>query len=229
MKYYLYDEKTKQFLKEQEGYLDPLETKSQGKNVYIVPPFSTTEKPNLTSLKDNEILVFKGDKWTVEQEFYVGKIVDCQGERVLRYVTDNDLTFEPCDEGFKIVEKPAPKEKTLDELKEQKHAELKRIMQTRRNAIQVEFDGDTFDANESAQENMIVLLKAFDLGAPAVQIRSATEVTHTFDKDTCQQLSLVMLQAVQALYAEYWGLKNRLAACETVAEVEAITWPEAGK
>ena len=76
---------------------------------------------------------------------------------------------------------------------------------------------------------MIVLLKAFDLGAPAVQIRSATEVTHTFDKDTCQQLSLVMLQAVQALYAEYWELKNQLAACETVAEVEAIAWPEAGK
>ena len=26
MKYYLYDEKTKQFITEQEGYLDPLET-----------------------------------------------------------------------------------------------------------------------------------------------------------------------------------------------------------
>ena len=229
MKFYLYDEKTKQFIKEQEGYLDPLETKAQGKNVYIVPPFSTTEKPNLTSLKDNEILVFKDNKWQVEQEFYVGKIVDCQGERVSKYVTDNNLTFEKCDEGFKIVEKPLPKEKTLEELKDEKHAELKSIMQTRRNAIQVEFDGDTFDANESAQENVIVLLKAFDLGAPAVQIRSATEVTHTVDKDTCQQLSLAMLQAVQALYAEYWELKNRLAVCETVAEVEAITWPEAGK
>ena len=226
MKFYLYDEKTKQFIKEQEGYLDPLETKAQGKNVYIVPPFSTTEKPNLTSLKDNEILVFNGNKWTVEQEFYVGKIVDCQDERVRKYVTDNDLTFEKCDEGFRIVEK---QEKTLDELKEEKHAELKSIMQTRRNAIQVEFGGDTFDANESAQENMIVLLKAFDLGAPAVRVRSATEVTHTVDKDTCQQLSLVMLQAVQALYAEYWELKNRLAACETIAEVEAIAWPEGGK
>ena len=121
------------------------------------------------------------------------------------------------------------KEAILQELKDEKHAELKSIMQARRNAIQVEFDGDTFDANASAQENMIVLLKAFDLGAPAVQIRSATEVTHTFDKDTCQQLSLVMLQAVQALYAEYWELKHRLATCETVAEVEAIAWPEAGK
>lgn len=228
MKYYLYDEKTKQFIKEQEGYLDPLETKAQGKNVYLVPPFSTTEKPNLTSLKDNEILVFNGNKWQVEQEFYVGKIVDCQGQRVSKYVTDNGLTFEKYDGGFKIVEKQV-KEKTLEELKDEKHAELKSIMQTRRNVIQVKFDGDTFDANESAQENMIVLLKAFDLGAPAVQIRSATEVTHTFDKDTCQQLSLVMLQAVQVLYAEYWELKNRLAACETVAEVEAIAWPEAGK
>ena len=122
MKFYLYDEKTKQFIKEQEGYLDPLETKAQGKNVYIVPPFSTTEKPNLASLKDNEILVFNGNKWQVEQEFYVGKIVDCQGERVSKYVTDNDLTFEPCDDGFKIVEKPLPKEKTLEELKEEKHS-----------------------------------------------------------------------------------------------------------
>ena len=119
MKFYLYDEKTKQFIKEQEGYLDPLETKAQGKNVYIVPPFSTTEKPDLTSLKDNEILVFKGGKWTVEQEFYVGKVVDCQGERVSKYVTDNDLTFEKCDDGFKIVEKQV-KEKTLEELKDEK-------------------------------------------------------------------------------------------------------------
>ena len=137
--------------------------------------------------------------------------------------------IEPLEDGTRQFQIKAPKEPTLEELKEEKHAELKRIMQTRRNAIRVEFGGDTFDANESAQENMIVLLKAFDLGAPAVQIRSATEVTRAFDKDTCQQLSLAMLQAVQALYAEYWELKNRLAACETVAEVEAITWQEAGK
>lgn len=137
--------------------------------------------------------------------------------------------IEPLENGTRQFQIKAPPVKPLADAREEKHAELKRIMQTRRNAIQVEFDGDTFDANESAQENMIVLLKAFDLGAPAVQIRSATEVTHTFDKDTCQQLSLVMLQAVQALYAEYWELKNQLAACETVAEVEAITWQEASK
>ena len=225
MKYYLYDEKTKQFIKEQEGYLDPLETKAQGKNVYIVPPFSTTEKPNLTSLKDNEILVFKGDKWTVEQEFYVGKIVDCQGERVSKYVTDNDLTFEKCDEGFKIVEKQI-KEKTLEELKEEKHAELKQIMRNKRQNVKVNYDNDTFDANEEAQANMIVLLKAFDLGAQTVSIRSSTEETHVFDKEHCQELSLIMLSAVQAIYDQYWVLKDLLANCETVEEVEAISWNE---
>ena len=137
--------------------------------------------------------------------------------------------IEPLEDGTRQFQIRTLPIKTLAEVQAEKHAELKSIMQARRNAIQVEFDGDTFDANESAQENMTALLRAFDLGAPAVQIRSATEVTHTFDKDTCQQLSLVMLQAVQALYAEYWELKNRLATCETIAEVEAITWPEAGK
>jgi len=137
--------------------------------------------------------------------------------------------IEPLEDGTRQFQIRTPPIKALAEAREEKHAELKSIMQTRRNAIQVKFAGDTFDANGSAQENMTVLLKAFDLGAPAVQIRSATEVTHTFDKDTCQQLSLVMLQAVQALYAEYWELKNRLATCETVAEVEAITWQEASK
>jgi len=224
MKFYLYDEKTKQFIKEQEGYLDPLETKAQGKDVYIVPPFSTTEKPNLTCLKDNEILVFKGDKWIVEQEFYVGKIVDCQGERAVKYVTDNDLTFEKCDGGFKIVEKPAPKEKTLDELKEEKHAELKQIMHIKRQNVKVNYDNDTFDANEEAQSNMIVLLKAFDLGAKTVSIRSSTEETHVFDKEHCQELSLIMLSAVQAIYDQYWDLKDLLSNCETVEEVESISW-----
>lgn len=55
------------------------------------------------------------------------------------------------------------------------------------------------------------------------------QVPNTYYYEKCQQLSLAMLQAVQALYAEYWKLKNRLATCETIAEVEAIAWPEASK
>lgn len=224
MKYYLYDEKTKQFVKEQEGYLDPLESEAQGNDVYIVPPFSTTEKPNLSTLKDNEILVFKGDKWTVEQEFYVGKIVDCQDERVSNYVNDNDLAFVKCDEGFKIVEKPLPKEKTLEELKEEKHAELKSIMQSKRNALTCEYGDDVFDCNEQAQSNMTSLMGFANLGMTEFSIRSTNERTHTFNNEQLVELAMLMSKTVNALYSEYWNLKNALYECETKEEIDKIKW-----
>lgn len=224
MKYYLYDEKTKQFVKEQEGYLDPLESKAQGNDVYIVPPFSTTEKPNLSTLKDNEILVFKGDKWTVEQEFYVGKIVDCQDERVSNYVNDNDLAFVKCDEGFKIVEKPLPKEKTLEELKEEKHAELKAVMQSKRNALTCEYADDVFDCNEQAQSNMTSLMGFANLGMTEFSIRSVNEHTHTFNSAQLVELAMLMSNAVNGLYNEYWDLKNDLYECKTKEEINNIRW-----
>ena len=224
MKFYLYDEKTNQFIKEQEGYLDPLETKAQGKNVYIVPPFSTTEKPDLTILKDNEILVFNDNKWQVEQEFYVGKIVDCQGERVSKYVTDNDLTFEKCDEGFKIVEKPLPKEKTLDELKEEKHAQLKSIMQSKRNALTCEYADDVFDCNEQAQNNMTSLMGFANLGTVEFSIRSTNERTHTFNNTQLIELATLMSKAINDLYNEYWQYKNALYECKSKEEIDEIEW-----
>ena len=118
------------------------------------------------------------------------------------------------------------KEVILQELKEQKHAELKQIMRNKRQNVKVNYDNDTFDANEEAQANMIVLLKAFDLGAKTVSIRSSTEETHPFDKEHCQELSLIMLNAVQAIYDQYWDLKDLLSNCETVEEVEAISWSD---
>ena len=118
------------------------------------------------------------------------------------------------------------KEAILQELKDEKHAELKSIMHNKRLNLKVNYDNDTFDANEEAQSNMIVLLKAFDLGAQTVSIRSSTEETHVFDKEHCQELSLIMLSAVQAIYDQYWDLKDLLANCETVEEVEAISWNE---
>ena len=118
------------------------------------------------------------------------------------------------------------KEAILQELKEQKHTELKQIMHNKRQNLKVNYDNDIFDANEEAQANMIVLLKAFDLGAQTVSIRSSTEETHVFDKEHCQELSLIMLSAVQAIYDQYWNLKDSLANCETVEEVESISWNE---
>ena len=127
--------------------------------------------------------------------------------------------------GWTYLKGFAPK-KSLETLKEEKHAQLKAVMQAKRKNVKVKYDNDTFDANEEAQSNMIVLLKAFDLGAKTVSIRSSTEETHVFDKEHCQELSLIMLSAVQAIYDQYWDLKDLLANCETVEEVESISWNE---
>ena len=146
-----------------------------------------------------------------------------------KWCNENGCYIEEIDakeDGTRQFQIKAPQEPTLEELKEQKHAELKQIMHNKRQNLKVNYDNDIFDANEEAQANMIVLLKAFDLGAQTVSIRSSTEETHVFDKEHCQELSLIMLSAVQAIYDQYWNLKDSLANCETVEEVESISWNE---
>lgn len=115
-------------------------------------------------------------------------------------------------------------DKTFEEVKENKHSELKGVMTSKRQALTVAYDADTFDANEDAQANMMVLLKSFDLGATSVSIRSTTEQTHTFNKEHTQELSMLMLQAVNNLYSKYWEYKDALYNCKTIEEVEAIMW-----
>lgn len=118
----------------------------------------------------------------------------------------------------------APPEPTFDELVAAKHSELKSIMTTKRQALKVDYDKDQFDANETAQANMNTLLQAFNLGATSVSIRSANEVTHTFNQAHCNELALLMADAVNNLYGEYWQYKDALAQCTTVEEVNEIVW-----
>ena len=114
--------------------------------------------------------------------------------------------------------------KTKKKKKTNKHSELKSIMQTKRQSLKVDYDDDQFDANETAQANMIVLLKSFDLGAKEVSIRSATENTHTFNQTQCNELALLMASAVNNLYGEYWQYKDMLAKCTTKEEVDSVVW-----
>ena len=133
----------------------------------------------------------------------------------------NNAYIEDKGDYFEVVAVP---EKTLEEVKTNKHSELKSTMQAKRQSLKVDYDDDQFDANETAQANMIVLLKSFDLGATSVNIRSATEKTHSFNQTRCNELALLMASAVNNLYSEYWALKDKLDICATKEEVEAIVW-----
>ncbi len=115
-------------------------------------------------------------------------------------------------------------EVTLEEAQETKHSELKREMEAKREALTVAYDDDTFNANTEAQSNMMVLLKAFDLGVTEASIRSSTEKTHTFTQTQCNELSLLMLAAVNSIYSQYWELKDKVYSATTVNDVNAIYW-----
>lgn len=125
--------------------------------------------------------------------------------------------------GWTYLKGYAPK-KPLEELKEEKHAELKSIMQAKRNALTCKYNNDVFDCNEQAQSNMTSLMGFANLGMTEFSIRSTTEVTHTFNNEQLVELAMLMSKTVNDLYSEYWNLKNALYECETKEEINNIRW-----
>ena len=114
----------------------------------------------------------------------------------------------------------------LEALKTAKHAELKAQMVAKRDALTCHYDGDEFDCNTDAQNNMnSLLLFAETMKDDAtVSIRSSNEATHNFTKAQLNKLSALMVQAVNTLDAQYWELKDALSKATTAEEVNAIAW-----
>lgn len=95
MIFYTYDEKTKEYTGTQNGFIDPLETKKQGKNVYLFPRNATYIKPPKT--EENQAVIFNGDEWEVVSDYrgktyYIGTE---QHEIKELGELPNGATFEP--------------------------------------------------------------------------------------------------------------------------------------
>ena len=114
----------------------------------------------------------------------------------------------------------------IEALKTAKHSELKAQMVAKRDVLTCHYDGDEFDCNTNAQNNInSLLLFAETMKDDAtVSIRSSNEATHNFTKAQLNELSALMVQAVNTLYAQYWELKDALAKATTAEEVNAIAW-----
>ena len=125
--------------------------------------------------------------------------------------------------GWTYLKGYAP-QKSLEAFKEEKHAELKSIMQAKRNSLTCEYAADVFDCNEQAQSNMTSLMGFTKLGMTEFSIRSVNEHTHTFNSAQLVELAILMSNAVNELYNEYWDLKNGLYECKTKEEIDAIRW-----
>lgn len=135
-------------------------------------------------------------------------------------ITDTEISEVNC---WTYLKGYAPK-KSLEKLKEEKHAQLKSIMQAKRNTLTCEYADDVFDCNEQAQSNMTSLMSFANLGMNEFSIRSTNERTHTFNSTQLAELATLMNKTINALYSEYWSYKNALYECKTKEEIDAIRW-----
>ena len=216
MIFYTYDEKTKEFTGTQNGFIDPLETKKQDKNVYLVPANATAKKP--LKAKENQAVIFNGSEWEIIAD-YRGKTYYIGTEQhEMKELGDlpKGATFEPVEP-----------EKTLDELKEKKLDELTAA-------------GHRFD-NQLVNENMII---NSSLGFKAnADLRSQNNingliaankepVAYVDSQNAVHSLTLAQLNTLlaeciengQYLYQQKWAYRAKINACTTKEELAAITF-----
>lgn len=107
---YIYNEESNEYIGESITMLDPEETRMQGKDVWMMPPNSTTVKPEL---KEGYAPIWNGESWDYIENHrgeigYVGK----------KFIEIKELG--PLPDGFSI-EEPEP---TPEEIKEQNRQEI---------------------------------------------------------------------------------------------------------
>lgn len=114
----------------------------------------------------------------------------------------------------------------LEALKTAKHSELKAQMVAKRDALTCHYDGDEFDCNTNAQNNInsLILFTETSKTDAIVSIRSSNETTHVFNKEQLHELSSLMVKAVNDLYTEYWVLKDNLSKAKCEEDVKSINW-----
>ena len=79
MKEYIFDRTTGEFIREQETHLDLLESKKQGKNVYLISAAGTTTPP--PEQQDGYVVIWNGSAWE--------QIEDHRGETVWKSYEDS--------------------------------------------------------------------------------------------------------------------------------------------
>lgn len=208
MIFYSYDEKTKEYTGTQNAFIDPLETKKQGKNVYLVPANATDKKPLET--KEKQAVIFNGSEWEI--------IADYLGTESHEMKELGDLpkgaTFEPVEP-----------EKTLSELKSDKLSEL--------TAITSKFDNQLVN-NEMITKSSLGFSINADLrsqnnlrGLIAVGVEPVNFVTadNSVQSLSLEQLNILLnecVQNVQHLYLLKWQYREQIEQAKTKEDLNAI-------
>lgn len=215
MIFYTYDEKTKELKGTQNAFIDPLETKKQGKNVYLIPQNGTEKEPPKT--KKNQAVIFNGSEWEIvadyrNKTYYIGT-----EQHEMKELGDlpNGATFEPVE--------PV---KTLSELKSEKLAELTSITSKFEDNVnnQMYFvssvGGYRINGDRRTRSNLedLITYSTTDI----IQLR---DYDNTMREVTKEQLKVILKEHVingQNLYYQKWAFEAKINACTTIEELNAI-------
>jgi len=216
MIFYTYGEKTKEYTGTQNAFIDPLETKKQDKNVYLVPANATAKKPLKT--KENQAVVFNGSEWEIvadyrNKTYYLGT-----EQHEMKELGDlpKGATFGPVE----------PK-KTLEELKEKKLDELTAAghqydnQLVNENMVINSSLGFKANADLRSQNNINGLIAANK--EPVAYVDSQNAV-HSL---TLAQLNTLLAECIengQYLYQQKWAYRAQINACTTKEDLAAITF-----
>ena len=216
MIFYTYDEKTKEYTGTQNAFIDPLETKQQGKNVYLVPANATDKKP--LKAKENQAVIFNGSEWEIvadyrNKTYYIGT-----EQHEMKELGDlpKGATFEPVEP-----------EKTLEELKEKKLDALTAAghqydnQLVNENMIINSSLGFKANADLRSQNNINGLIAA---NKEPVAYVDSQNVAHSL---TLSQLNILLQEIIlcgQYLYQQKWAYRAQINACTTKEELAAITF-----
>lgn len=216
MIFYGYDKKTKEYTGTQNGFIDPLETKKQGKKVYLVPANATDKKP--LEAKENQAVIFNGSEWEIIAD-YRGKTYYVGTEQhEMKELGDlpKGATFEPVEP-----------EKTLNELKAEKLLELTSLCHNFDNRL---VNNDMFiisslrfkvNADIRSQNNLKGLISVND---DTVNFVDYNNEIHKLTQKDLNTLLIECSKNGENLYMQKWAYAEKINACKTIAELEKIAF-----
>ena len=216
MIFYTYDEKTKEYTGTQNAFIDPLETKKQCKEVYLVPPNTTDKKP--LEAKENQAVIFNGSEWEIiadyrNKTYYIGTE---QHEMKELGGLPNGATFEPVE----------PK-KSLSELKSDKlsklHSESSKFQSWNCSDMYIKSSlGITVNADQCSQNNIAVLIEMLPDDEKTTSFKLFDNSFKDLNRVELQTLLSECHKNGLALYQQKFAIQAEIVKATTKEELDAI-------
>lgn len=229
MKTYKFDAGTKEYLYAEDAFRDPLESKAQGRDVWLLPADSTFTEPPVA--EEGHAVRWNGTAWEQVEDHRQkrdkgGVIVEDSGTP---YWLKGDTWESPARYMTELGKLPdgallARPEKPLEVLRKERLSDLNAAFASVESGAWVMSSlGFKADANITANTNIEGLIKSMSaLGQETVIFCDYDNVYREVTLDGLQTLQLEVIQNGQSLYAQKWAFRNAINAAKDKDALAAV-------